>query len=620
MVARPLFAALCAAVVLSSPALAQTAISCSTETDAEVSRRVCVAMPADGGVRLAPPETPPPLTTRNGAGLGFSLHLPLPPEAIVIIPPQDLAPVAPPPPPRIVVLVPPPAPPPAAELPPPAPPPARVETPVAPQPVPPQPFPPMPAEALDAALRRLRAGGRISEREAEDALAFYRARDFRPLWLEDGRWGERAQALRGLFATAGEHGLDPARYRTVAQFVPAGEPQWPALAAAEARMTEAALVYARDAAIGRIKPAQVAPLITPALQHATADKVLAELAEAQDVAGALASFHPPHPQYVRLKAALAASRARRPAVDAGEPIPDGPLLRIGMRDARVPLIRERLGLGYDGNPVYDREVSIRVAGLQRANGLPVNGAFTAQTRRVLAGEAATPEEAEIVANMEFWRWLPRDLGEEHIFVNTPAYDLQLRRGGRTIHHARVIVGKAETQTPVFSDVMDHIVVNPSWYIPPGILKREPKYLDPAYAEARGYEIRTRGGVTTVRVPPSSANALGYVKFMFPNDHAVYLHDTPSRGLFNARVRTLSNGCVRVENPMRLAAMLFPGQGGGEERFLRMQGGGEKRMNLPRKTPVHLGYFTMTVGEDGAISRHPDVYGHMLRLRQILGMS
>jgi L,D-transpeptidase YcbB len=187
--------------------------------------------------------------------------------------------------------------------------------------------------------------------------------------------------------------------------------------------------------------------------------------------------------------------------------------------------------------------------------------------------------------------------------------------------SRIIVGKADTQTPFFSDEMDHIVVNPSWYIPPGILKREPKYLNPGYAAARGYEIRTnRNGVTTVRVPPSSSNALGNVKFMFPNKHSVYLHDTPNRSLFNARVKTLSNGCVRVENPMRLAALLFAGQGISEDRFIRMQGGGERRMNLPEKMPVHLGYFTLTIGADGALERHPDVYGHTLRLRQLLGLS
>jgi L,D-transpeptidase YcbB len=478
----------------------------------------------------------------------------------------------------------------------------------------------MPADVLQAALRRLKSDARLSDRDIEDIVAFYRARDFAPAWLDTVSWGGKARDMRALFASAGEDGLDPQRYRTVAAFVAVGEPQWPALAAAEARMVEAIVTYARDASIGRVRPGLVHPLITPNLKPPSAGAVLSAVADAPDPVTALRGYHPTHTQFVRLREQLAIARANRMPVAVGEAIPEGPPLRIGMRDPRVPLIRARLGLGYGPDVVYDRSVSVRVASLQRANGLPVNGLFTPQTRRVLTGEAPSREEAEIIATMEFWRWMPRDLGREHIMVNTPAYAMHVQRAGRIALEARIIVGKAETQTPFFSDEMDHIVVNPSWFIPPGILQREPKYLDPAYAAARGYEIRTRGTVTTVRVPPGSSNALGYVKFMFPNDHAVYLHDTPSRGLFSARVRTLSNGCVRVENPMRLAALLFEGEGFSEERFRRMQGGGERRMNLPRKMPVHLGYFTLTVGDDGMVARHPDIYGHAARLRQLLGLS
>ncbi len=615
MTLRPLVAAAVAASMIEAAAAQESVLRCVTETTAEASRIICAPAPVTGDVKVAIPDVAPPVVTHQGRGLGFALGLPEPPEATVVIAPRELAAVAPPPPPAppLIAIRPPEPPAPPTPVNPPGP----SEVAAAPTPID-QPIPP---DVLQNALRRLKANGRMSDQEAAGAYAFYEQRGFKPLWVENGRWNDRALALRAVFARAHEDGLDPERYRSVAQFIAVGEPQWPALAAAEAQMTEAALAYARDAAIGRIRPGQVHPLITPELRHAAADKVLAKLAEAQDVGAALESFHPPHEQYRRLKAALAEARANRPAAAAGEFIPDGPPLRIGMRDPRVPLIRARLGLGHDGAAVYDRAVSVRVATLQKASGLPVTGLFTAQTRRALLGEGPTPEEAEIIANMEFWRWMPRDLGEEHILVNTPAYDLQVRRGGRTILQARVIVGKPETQTPFFSDEMDHIVVNPSWYIPPGILKREPKYLDPAYAAAHGYEIRTnRNGVTTVRVPPSSSNALGYVKFMFPNDHAVYLHDTPNRGLFNARVRTLSNGCIRVENPMRLAALLFESQGFTEERFRRMQGGGERRMNLPRKMPVHLGYFTRTVGPDGALERHPDVYGHAAAMRRLLGLS
>jgi L,D-transpeptidase YcbB len=604
MLFRSLLSAAAAVWLSTSLHAAEDGLQCVEENTGSVSRRICVPTRPGADIMIAPPETAAPVVTSSGQGLDFRLVLPEPPAAVVVISSSDLASIAPPVPGQAAAAAIPPAPatasasPPAADVAPPT----------------------MPPEVLQAALKRLKAGKRISDREADDVAAFYEARGFMPIWLDDGRWGQRALEARALFAAAADDGMDPLRYRTVAGFVPVGEPQWAALAAAEAQMTETALVYAREAANGRIRPSAVHPLITPRLLHPSADQVMAEIVKAPDAAAALRAFQPPHPQFARLKAALADARANRPAIAAGEPIPDGPPLRVGMRDPRVPLIRERLGMGYDSTSVYDREVSVRVASLQRANGLPVNGAFTTQTRRVLTGEAPTPQEAEIAANMEFWRWMPRNLGVEHIVVNTPAFEMQVHRGGRIIHQARIIVGKQETQTPFFSSDIDHVVVNPSWYIPPGILKREPKYLDPEYAAAHGYEIRTRGEHTSVRVPPSSSNALGYVKFMFPNDHAVYLHDTPNRSLFSARVRTLSNGCVRVENPMRLAAILFEREGVTEERFRRMQGGGERRMNLPRKMPVHLGYFTMVVGEDGVITRHPDVYGHAARLRQLLGMS
>ncbi len=479
---------------------------------------------------------------------------------------------------------------------------------------------PIPADAVKAAILRLKAGSRITDAEAGDTLAFYEARQFAPLWVENGQWNDKAHAVRARLAIAADDGLDRARYRTVAAFHGGSEPHWPALAAAEAQLTEATILYAREAATGRTKPGQIHPLLTPRLQHASAKSVLISISEAVDAGLALQSFNPPHAEYAALRNALENARSNRPAVASGEPIPEGPLLRIGMRDPRVPLIRERLGMGYDAAAVYDRSVSIKVASLQRDNGLPVTGAFTPMTRRVLVGEGPSAEEAEIMANMEFWRWMPRQLGTEHILVNAPSLGMVVRKHGNVVHEARIVIGKDATQTPFFSDMMDHIVVNPSWYVPPGILKREPKYLDPAWAAARGYELRTRGNITTVRVPPGSSNALGYVKFIFPNQHSVYLHDTPNRSVFNAQNRALSNGCVRLENPFQLAALLFASEGWTEERFRKLIGGGERQMKLAKKIPVHLAYFTLAVDSEGKLMRYPDVYGHSAKLRQLLGLS
>jgi murein L,D-transpeptidase YcbB/YkuD len=568
---------------------------------------VVIALPPDAAIETGAIASPASVST-DLPNLGLP---PAEPAPQAVIGGRDLAGLAPAPEAPLVVTLPPPPPPPAlVVVPPPPPPPSQAD--VAPA------AGPIPAEVMKAALMRRRQ--RLSDLEAAAVLAFYEARGFAPLWVEHGGWNARAAALRTRLAAAGEDGLDPARYRSVSAFHAAGEPFFPALAAAEAQLTEALVLYAREATIGRVRPGVVHELMTPRLAPPTADAVLAALVEAADPGAALQGFNPPHPEYRALREALAEARANRPVAQPGEPIPEGPTLRLGARDPRVPLIRARLGLSPDGQPLYDREVSIKVAMLQRDSGLPVNGLFTPATRRALTGEGPSADEVEIIANMEFWRWLPRELGREHLLVNAPALEVVLRRDGAVAHRARVIIGKRETQTPFFSDVMDHIVVNPSWYVPPGILKREPKYLDPAYAAAHGYEITSKGGITGVRMPPGASNALGYVKFMFPNEHSVYLHDTPNRRLFNATNRTLSNGCVRVENPFQLAALLFASEGWSEERFKRLIGGGERRMNLPRKLPIHLAYFTMSVDAEGRLQRHPDVYGHAARLRQLLGLS
>ncbi len=477
----------------------------------------------------------------------------------------------------------------------------------------------MPADILRHSVARLKILNRLSSKDAASVEQFYAARNFSPVWIENGQWNDLAKAVRERLRLAAEDGLDPAQYRTVSAFLGGGEPQWPALAAAEIQLSEAVVRYGRDAATGQVEPSRVHAFITPKRVLPEPDQILTRVATAKDASTALQDYNPPHKTYLALRRKLAELRESA-SVSSGESIPDGPALRVGMRDARVPLIRARLGLGYDTAPLYDRNVSIKVAGLQKAAGLPVTGLFTPQTRRALLGELPTAEEAEIIANMERWRWLPRELGPDHIFVNVPELSVEMLRSGTVVYASRIIIGKNDMQTPVFSDMMDHIVVNPSWFVPPSILKKDPRYLDPAWTQARGYTLSKRGDVVTVRVPPSSSNALGNVKFMFPNQHSVYLHDTPGRHLFNARNRMLSSGCVRVENPFRLAAAIFEEDGWSEERFKKQIGGAERVMKLRRKLPIHIAYFTLTIDSSGQMLRHDDVYGHSLRLRQLLGLS
>ncbi|HEY8580787.1 MAG TPA: L,D-transpeptidase family protein, partial [Beijerinckiaceae bacterium] len=347
---------------------------------------------------------------------------------------------------------------------------------------------------------------------------------------------------------------------------------------------------------------------------------------AEDAGAALWAFNPPHPGYAALRGKLEELRRETPAV-ARERIGPGPILKVGMKDPRTPLIRARFGIDAsadadEGGLVYDTRVASAVADFQRAHGLPANGALTPRTIAALSGGQPARLEAEILSNMERWRWLPRDLGETRIEVNIPEFQVRLTRDGKLAHSARVIVGKPETQTPVFSDEMQYLVINPYWNVPPSIIRKEmlPAYAkDPTYFARRGYEVIQRKGQIIVRQPPGERNALGHIKFMFPNDHAVYLHDTPNRSLFRNDRRAYSHGCVRVDQPFQLAEAILPPDWS-EQRLRRMIGrGGERSVQLPTRIPIHLQYFTAFVDQGGKMQLREDIYGHSRRVQAALGL-
>jgi len=217
----------------------------------------------------------------------------------------------------------------------------------------------------------------------------------------------------------------------------------------------------------------------------------------------------------------------------------------------------------------------------------------------------------------------------------PSFALTLQQNGERVLQTRVIVGKPETQTPIFSDRIQFLVVNPYWNVPPSIALKEMLPLlqqNPYALQARGLEVVSRGRVVdpstvdwtqagrsvAIRQPPGERNALGHIKIMFPNQHAVYLHDTPSRGLFQRATRAFSHGCVRVENPFRLAGALLS-EAGSEGRLRAMVGGAERQVRLPAEVPVHLAYFTTFVDEAGGLVHFPDLYGHNRRLKALLGI-
>jgi murein L,D-transpeptidase YcbB/YkuD len=474
--------------------------------------------------------------------------------------------------------------------------------------------------ADDAAMRELRVNGKDRE-----ALSAYYAQAERPLiWVQDGVWSPAAQGAMERLKAADEDGLDPAAYPLPDRGLrkDATPAQW---ARADVKLSLSVIRYARDARGARIDLARLSPLVTPKLAIPTIGEVLSRVSSAGDAGGALEAYNPPHPGYKALKERLARLRENHPSQPSVR-LPRSPILRVGMKDPRVPLIRARFNLTKDANnqTVYDERVASAVAAFQKEKGLPNTGILNAQTVAALSGPSVAQRQSDLIANMERWRWLPADLGQRHIMVNVPEFRLQVVEGRKVVHEARVIVGKEKSQTPIFSENMKYLVVNPSWTIPPSIMKKEilPALAnDPYYAARKGYKIIRRGDRITVQQPPGERNALGFVKFMFPNQHAVYLHDTPNRNLFSASKRAFSHGCVRVDKPFELAEEIMGKDGRWTEAKLRgLIGKGERYVHLTNPLPVHLTYFTLAVDEKGEVKRFEDLYGLDRKVRAALNLS
>lgn len=462
-----------------------------------------------------------------------------------------------------------------------------------------------------------RASTRRKEREA--IAAFYLGRNFAPLWFSEGKPNSAVASVIARLEKAGEDGLDLSAYPLRP---PRGEtPE--ETAAADIALTDAVVAYGRQATGSRIDPRTISSLIAEKPEVADAALILANVATARDAAGdVLRGYNPHHRAYRALRDKLAQVR-RTHAPSARElSVPTGPVLRVGMRDSRVPIIRARLSLDGDraAGPdasLYDARIAAAVADFQKANGLPNSGVLTARTAAALSGRRPAGLEAEILANMERWRWMPQELGETRIEVNIPSFEAVVVENGAVIERHRVIVGKTETPTPVFSDTMQFLIVNPYWNVPRSILRKELSP-DPSHLRRLGYEVFSRDGHLVVRQPPGERNALGRIKFMFPNDYSVYMHDTPKHELFAEDRRAFSHGCVRVDDPFRFAETVL-GNGWSEQRIRKLIGGKERYVHLQRPLPIHIGYFTAFVDESGSLQTREDLYGYSRRVRVALGL-
>ncbi len=405
------------------------------------------------------------------------------------------------------------------------------------------------------------------EQDRAGVLSFYRDRQFAPIWSDAGKAAPRAsQAMTFLKGVAAD-GLDPADYPTPAF----DDPQ--KLAADELTLTQSVLAFARHASMGRVAFSRVSGAVYFDQKAPAAADVLGKLADGTDVRASLNSYNPQSPEYKALKAELAAIRSGKSVEPKAAPAPK-----------------------------------------------------VAESKNKHAAKAAPKQEAKettsatadtVIANMERWRWMPHQLAATYVMVNLPDYTLKVVQNGKTVWTTKIVVGKpGDHATPLLTETMKYITVNPTWNVPPSIIKNE--YLpalarDPNALTRIGLQMtHDKNGAIRIFQPPGDRNALGRIRFNFPNKFLVYQHDTPDKKLFALPARAYSHGCMRVQNPDDYAEVLLgitqPDEHYTVAKIRSMYGSTERNISLKQHIPVYITYQTAFTDDAGKVQARADIYG------------
>lgn len=504
------------------------------------------------------------------------------------------------------------------------------------------------AAALDTQIQRTKAGADVRDAAWLAQLrSFYGSREGAPVWVTPKGWNGRAKATIAEMANAADWGLDPAAFEIPQLHANAPVEE---LAGAELGLSRATVKYAFHARGGRIDPSSLSLWLDRTEDPVYATAVMIGIISNADGAAALRAMHPPYPEFELLREAYVAMREEIQHPKQPDPagiLAMGPSIKLGTWHPDVLVVRHKLQVpAEDGfQSKFDEKLADALHDYLSERKVRARwGRIDDKARAVLNRPPPPPKKEDLqrlLANMERWRWLPRDLGAFHIWNNLPEMETRIVEQGEVIHQERIIIGQPDTQTPVFSERMSQIVFQPEWGVPPSIkvndllpklragdydvLKRRNmrilglsgKELRPTRFKWNKVDIRDVG----IYQRSGSSNPLGRVKFLFPNKHHVYMHDTNNRALFKSSWRLYSHGCVRVRDPERLAIMLLARDKGWDketvEKLLANSKAPNNKIKLDRPFPVHTVYFTMVPGDDRTIVKYDDMYGHDRRVIQAL---
>ena len=488
---------------------------------------------------------------------------------------------------------------------------------------------------------------------AKEALTrFYELREFDLAWDSYSARRQLAQAI----SEVADQGLNPLDYHheTIAALAlqPTDQVEEEVRADLDLVLSDAFLLLSSHLQAGKVNPRTIHAEWTANRQDLETHTVLAQALDTNSVYQTLQQLKPLAPAYQKLVTARRTLTAL-----LGQPwheLAATPTLRPGDKDPRIPEIRRRLTLlgdipsadhdrqdAYDASvesDIYDDELLIALPAFQARHGLEPDGIIGRQTFAAL-NRLPVERIRQLDASLERWRWLPDDLGDTYVLVNIAGFEMTMVRSGEEILRQRVIVGRPYRQTPVFSDRIRYLVFNPTWTVPRKLMVQDQLPLirnDPGYLQRMNFKVYRGWGADRVEVDPSTIdwqrlsannfpyqlvqepgpmNALGQIKFMFPNQHDIYLHDTPGQALFGRAERTFSSGCIRVERPFELAERLLESNSNWSraniDRAIELRDPVNAMLRTP--IPVHLQYWTVWVDHSGTIQFRSDIYGRDQRL-------